>query len=266
MAVFHGVKHGVTHGVGHGIGSDYTVPGSPSDLLSGMGVPLTQAEVNTFLAEANMGAKTVAHSWGFQDASGNISATVGTLLTAAGTLEYQQAVSGWTRTATRFTDNTTDAASHAGGTGINPSTTSCLYLFYIDVITDVGALRNMVQGGGAVTGSELSYRRSAARLNAVKVMSASVAGTADPQDGGVRPCVLRYNRTAGTADIFNDQEKVVGTYNSGVTDGVKGVGAGIVNSGGLDVLWGLAFSGASAEWTDIEVRAFLQALGWSVAW
>lgn len=259
----HGVRHGIRRGPVHGVSRG--LASVPTDASSGKGVPLTQANWNNVFTNAGVGAKTVAHTWGFQDASGNIVATVGTDLTATG-LAYNTAVSGWTRTAASFTDNTTDAATHAGGVGVNPASVSCLWLGYVDVSSDPGVVRQIIPGGGSAAASEVVFRRTAARVNAVKCMGVTTAGTSDVEDGGVRPLVLRYNRTATTVHVATNQELVAGTYNTGVTDGVKGFGAGVTVTIGMEVLLGAVFSGVNAEWTDAELRAVLTALGWTIPW
>lgn len=248
--------HTVTHGVQRGL---------VTDPLSNKGVPLTQLDWDAVFLQAGLSTKTVAHSWGFQDASGNIVATVGTNLAATG-LAYQQGVSGWTRTGAAFTDNSTDSALHGAGVGINPATTSCLWLGYVDLTIDPAALRTIFGAGGAAAATELTCRHAGGHTLNVKVAGVSTNGTADPASGGVRPIGLVYNRTAGTVMVFSDQEKLSGTYNAGVTDGVKGFGATLANTIGMTVLWGAAFAGTNAELTSTQIKAVLQALGWTIPW
>lgn len=237
-----------------------------SDATSGKGVPLTQAEWDAVFSGAGVASKTVAHSWGFQDASGNAVAEVGTDLTAAGTLEYEQTVTGWSRKAIRFTNASTDALSHAGGVGVNPNTTSCLWIGYIDVLASISAARSVIVGGGAAAASELVARHNVTPVTQIKVMAGTAVGTSNPSTNSVRPWVLKYDRTGTAAVVYTDQEKVVGTYNSGVTDGVKGFGASVATSAGMDVLWGACFAGSDAEWSDDNVKAVLQSLGWTIPW
>lgn len=265
-----GPKIGGRAGPAFGPGADQIAPAGasfPIDSGSGKGVPLTQADWTNVASASGTPARTVSHSWGFQDAAGNVVATVGTDLTVAGVFEYLQAVAGWARPGLQFTNNTADAATHAGGVGVNPAVTSCLWLGYIDVTVTAAAARNLFSGGGAAGASEIAFRKAATtEVPQIKVMGITADGVNDITAGGVHPCVLRYNRTAGTADIFTEAEKRTGTYNAGVTDGVKGFGQNATVSAGMIVLLGAVFAGADAEWTDNQLRSVLQTLNWTVLW
>ena len=96
------------------------------DAASGKLTPLTQAELNAVLSAGGISAKTALDAYGFQDASGNIAASIGTPLTVAGALSYQQAEAGWTRKALAFADGTM-RATYAAGVGFDSSTESFLY-------------------------------------------------------------------------------------------------------------------------------------------
>ena len=50
------------------------------------------------------------------------------------------------------------------------------------------------------------------------------AGTLSPVNV-VQIVICKYDRTNGTAVVYTEQEKIVGTYNAGVTNGRKGFGA-----------------------------------------
>lgn len=239
----------------------------PKDATSGIFCPLTQGGWTAVFTKAGVTVKTVSHSWGFQDASGNPAATVGTALTQAGTAPtYQQAISGWTRKSINSGDNSTTSLQHGSGAGTNPSTTSSLWIGYIDILASVAAARNVMSLGGAAASSEMAGRSNATPVTQIKVMAPTAVGTSNPSTGGVRPWVLKYNRTGSEAVLATDQEKIAGTYNSGVTDGVKGFGAGITNAAGIAVALGANFAGAHAEWTDAEIKSVLQTLGWTIPW
>ena len=117
-----------------------------------------------------------------------------------------------------------------------------------------------VQG---VTGAQL--RANGTPRTAIHCNGVTTNGTVDPL-GSVRPYAIRFNRTAGTVTAFSNQEKYTGTYSAAVTDGVKGWGSTSGNACPMAVLWGMCFKAAQAEWTDAEIKSFLQAMGWSIPW
>lgn len=254
--------------IGPAIGTDEIKSGSAviTDATSGKGVPLTQAQWNTVFSNSGMANKTVAHSWDFQDASGNITRTIGDDLVAAGTLDYQQNLTGWTRKGVTFTNNTADAAAHAAAVGADPSANSVLWFAYIDIATAAVVARQVLTAGGAAAASEAAIRHDASRFLQIKILGATAQGAADLDLAALRPFVLLHDRSGSRAIAYTEAEKVVGTYNAGVTDGVKGFGAASATSAGMTVSLAAVFSGSDAEWTDAQVKAVLQALGWTVAW
>lgn len=255
MSVVHGVKHTVRHGVQHGIfRADF-----PVDPTSGKGVPVTQADWDAVFAAAGVTSKTLSHSYGFQDASGNITAAVGTNLTVTGTLNYQQAESGWQRTATVITETSNERAVLAAGAAPNMASASGLFFSYSRLSTAGGAGRGVI---GLVGASGVQTRLGTDNL-ATFCVGVTTNGSATT--GTMRPYVLRYNRTAGAVHSFTEAQSRSGTYSASPIDGEKGWG-NTGNPAAQAVLLGAIFSGANAEWTDNELRSVLQVLGWTVAW
>lgn len=259
----YGGRYGAVWGSKYGsltLGSGVTVVTDPT---SNKGVPLSQAEWNDVFTVAGVGAKTVHSSWGFQDASGNIAATVGTALTVTGTLDYRQAVAGWTRLSANFTETAAERAGWAAGVGPNPASVSTLWIAYIDLTLTPAASRNFL--GCSVTGAPAStlVLTNTPRFR-VTTNGVSGTGTVDPVTGGVRPFVILNDRTGSRSLGYSDQEKLSTTY-AALGDGHKGfntTGTGAQ----MSVLWGAHFESAHAEWSDAEVKAILQALGWTIPW
>jgi hypothetical protein len=240
----------------------------PLDATSGIACPITQAQWNAIFAKAGVSAKTLTHSWAFQDASGNITATVGTDLTVSGTLDYQQTVSGWTRKGTRFTNTAGENALLTGGAAPVTSTTSSLWLAFIDITATPSGNRCVMAATSDSSNTDILGCKVTA---ASKIRVHNGATTADTPSnmvtGGVRPFVHRYDRTNSNNTIYLDAEKASVAYASYSVDGSKGFGAvGTVNSCAMDVLLGAAFAGSAAEWSDANVKAVLQAMGWTIPW
>jgi hypothetical protein len=59
--------------------------------------------------------------------------------------------------------------------------------------------------------------------------------------------------------VYTEQEKIVGTYNAGVTNGRKGFGA-LGNAWSGNVLYAWMRPGAAAEMSDAAIKAEMQAL------
>lgn len=215
--------------------------------------------------------RTPTALWLCQEAAGavNLADSIGSLtLTANATPLYQQAVAGWTRTASAFNQNTNQRFTMPSGTGPSPATTSTLWLAYWVNQTAPGGLRGIMAAASNVF---------IANSNIGNVLRVSVVGvTADDAttnpvgDDLVHPLVLLYDRTNSRAMMYTDEAATTGTYNAGATDGNKGIG-GITGATGSTAalsgsLYFVMFQGAAAELDDAAVRSLLQALNWTVAW
>lgn len=237
----------------------------PKDVTSGKRVPLAQVDWDNVFTFAGVSGKTVNQSWSFQDASGNIVKTIGTDLTVTGTFEYNNAVSGWSRTGVQFTNASTDRAELASGTGPNHATGSVLWFGYIIADTTSSTTRRMMVASNVASGTLVT--RIAGPLVRLTSDALSTDGASNP-NGQVRPYFLRYNRTAGTTKVLTDQEVIAGTYTGLGLTGSKGFGAtsGSGTAPDMRVLLGAAFSGVHAEWSDADIKAVMLVLGYSPPW
>lgn len=260
MGSVHTITRGVTHGPSHGVDRGNPLASVPKDATSNVYVPLTQAEWSNVFSAASVGIKTVSSSWGFQDASGNVAASVGTNLTQVGTSPtYQQSVTGWTRKGIRLANSSTTRFSHGSGTGDSPASTSTLWIGYMDL---TGSTAGIFMHAGVTT----SLRLATGPLFNLLWKNVNNAGATNPATGGVKPFVLLNDITNSRAVGYSDTEKITATYAS-IVDGVKGFGSqGSANGAGMDVLFGATFAGASAEWTDQQVQTVLTTLGWTITW
>lgn len=207
--------------------------------------------------------------WLCQEGSGNLADSIGSLtLTANGSPLYNQAVAGWTRTAAAFSQLSNQRFTAAAASGPNPATTSVLWLAYFVSQTAPGGVRGMMHIGANV-GIGMSNIGNVLRLSVVGV-TADDSTTNPVADDLVHPLVLLYDRTNTRAMMYTDEAATTGTYNSGATDGNKGIGGAGFATGATPALSGavylVAFSSTAAELNDAAVRTLLQALQWTVAW
>lgn len=262
--ISHGWKHGWKHGAKHGSLLLDALSGVPRDATSGKYVPLTQAEWDAVFDAAGVARKTVNSSWGFQNGSGNITATVGTQLTAtiASGVTYAQAVSGWTRVGLQFADAADGRVAHAAGVGPNPNSTSVLWFVLADITAAPAGNRNMlgVSFNGAPSSILQMTTTPAMRIieNAV-----TVTGTDNTATGGVRPFWMKHSVTNSQSIAYSDKEKLVETY-AAIGDGVKGIGSTGASSTPMQIVLGALFSGTNADWTDTEIKNVTQTLGFPV--
>jgi hypothetical protein len=206
-----------------------------------------------------------ASLWLCQEASGNLADSIGSLtLTAAGTPSYQQAEAGWTRLALTTATGGAHRFSAAAANGPSPATTSSLWIWYGRVIGAPAGARDFAGLSNGAT----SYRGIVTVTPRIAsfIAGVTVTGTSNPGAQATGPLVLQYDRTGARAPMYTIQEKIAGTYNSGVVDGLKGWGA-IGGTGHASALvYGVMFSGANGEMTEAQVRALLSALGFAIPW
>jgi hypothetical protein len=231
------------------------------DATSGKGVPSTAFQ---WL----MVGLTIDSAWLAQEASGNLAGygPSAFTLTANGTPLYQQAVTGWTRTASAFNQVAAQRFGAAAGVGPNPASTSVLWFGYMVADTLPSAVRGMLNAGGNV-GVGLVNGSGNLRLyvNAVTVDDST---TLPPTDNLVHPIVVKVDNTGSAAVLYTDEAKTVGTY-AAATDGTKGFGGGIFSASPpalSGVLLGAVASGANAELTDAQIKTILENLHWSPPW
>lgn len=252
----------ITATLGAVSGSETLTIGVDIDATSGKGVPSTEFQFT-------MLGVTLTSAWLAQEASGNLAGfgPSAFTLTASGTPLYQQAVPGWTRTASAFNQTVNQRFAAAAATGPNPASTSVLWVGYMIGDTLPGGVRGLLNAGGNVG---IGYVNGSGNLRIHVVgVTADDATTLPDADNAVHPIVLKYDRTNSVATMYTDEAKTAGTYNSGATDGNKGYGGGVFSASPpalCGVLWGFVLSGAAAELSDAQVKTLLQALGWVVPW
>lgn len=207
--------------------------------------------------------------WLMQATSGNIPDVAGVNdLTAVGTLDYSQTVTGWngswigvTETAgerlTLNSANYSPAANSVAGYGI--------YSF-----AAVGAsLRNFLSLGSVTNPNQLvvGLRTNSGLQLACAGTTTNSVSTAYTGANTVHPILLVYNRTAGTVVLYTDLEQLSGTYGATVNDvtakGPASPGAGAAIPAPLKIRFSAWWSGANAETIGKDT---LLRLGWPLVY
>jgi hypothetical protein len=209
--------------------------------------------------------ETPSHLWRCTEASGNLADSIGSLTLTATSLLYAQAVTGFTKTGIGM-DATTDKAIAASGSGPNPATTSSLCCWIVVVPAAApGSVRDLIFPTDGATNMTVVHTTTD-RLRIV-INGVSATGTVDP--GGARLIGSHYDRANSAANVYSDQEKVVGTYAAGLVDGNKGIGDGPNTAeAGTVYAYGWGYDGSAAERTTASVAALFgkirkSAVSWS---
>jgi hypothetical protein len=266
-----GARIGAVIGAQIGVGADELGGAAPSmsgvtkDATSGIYVPQNASEWASALAVAGIASGGPLSHWSCQDASGNLVDNIGGLtLTVAGTPGYQQAVTGWTRTAFRLTDAATMSASSTSASLPNIATTSALLLAVIVNRATPAATRNALTLGTTIAAIGPNATGPTMRC----LSNANTASGANNLPATAILVALRVNRTASSQSGFTLQDKITPTFSTGIT-GQKvtlGPSSGTLNAPPWDFLDVTLFSGAAAEWTDAQLRSMYSTLGWTETW
>lgn len=235
------------------------------DSVSGIRVPVNAYQWTTLLGF------TPTSLWLCQEGTGNLTDTIGGLtLTAANTPAYAQS-SGWDRDAVQVANGTGQRFSHA--TFANSGTTSLFILAYCGYhSTTVTAGNHLFVYGGnndcSVTNGDTGDERKARYREGTNI----VEGANTLALGSIYPIGLKRNLdtvNAGAspeARVYTDTEKLSPTYD--VTAGTVlalGSAAG-ATSAPINYVYVVAWSGATAEMTDAQIKAIYTALGWAPSW
>lgn len=262
-----GIKAGARIGGAVGLGADPIAPnatnpmaGVTKDATSNIYVPANGTEWGTVHTALGFGSAPVL-AWGCQDASGGAAAIVGSINLdpeAPGTrIDYQQAVSGWTRKAI-LSRGDAILTSNAGLP--DPATTSMMIMGYL-VIEAPGSSNDRITLGNTNRALLQVTTDPAIRV----VNSTNVQNGAAVIDGAVHPFILQFDQTANTVTCFSDQEYVTVAKLVDPNKEISFVGAP-AGSGKTYILYGALWSGAAAELTRTQVKALETILGWSPSW
>ena len=223
------------------------------DATSGKGTPANATEWVSVLAAAGVSRPAPSRLWLCQDAAGgpvdSISADNLTVVTASP--GYLQTVSGWSRKALTYADAGTGSASST-----SVITASTLVMMYAAVTATPAALRTLGFSQGYI---QVDTARKASYVGATTATSATAL------TGNVQPIVAQTNRTATTMKLATDADIVAPGYVLN-DNRLLYIGAASLTAPASAFLYAVGWTGANAEWTQAEIKAVLQTLGWTIPW
>lgn len=243
---------------------DMSEPGTwKVDPASGKAVPANTTEWMELIAARGLGVAPPASLWQMQEATGSLADSIGSVtLNPLNLPTYTNVIPGWTRVGVGTRDTTQNNGFLSKGTG-NLNGTSYLLLLYVTAFPPVTGDRAI-----AAIGENGDYRyvglTTTNRYQANGIGVTPVTGTADPGTA-VHPVLLKINSTMFQHAVYTDQEKIAATWvgPSGAGNNFV-VGNGAFGSTSARYLYGALWSGASAEMSDANIKAMLQAMGWTV--
>lgn len=227
------------------------------DGTSNIGVPADATEWDDVMAAVGVITGGPDNLWSFQQASSPLSDAIGSenfAVTGAGS-SYQQAVTGWTRTAWKLTDG---GSTYAGTPSNVASTTSSLLLLYVAVTSTPAAARTIAYlGGGDLrvnTTPNYSFKPSG---------QATVTGT-EAHGTTVHPLVIKIDVTGAVTAVYTDLEKLTLSHGVGTSPTYLGAVSGL--SADARYLYGARWLGSAAEISAADIKSMLETLGWTVSW
>lgn len=202
-----------------------------------------------------------------QDAGGNLVDAIGGLDLAkigAGAASYGVAVPGWTDPGVGLAAGVAAGFVLGAGSGPDPSTTSQLWIWYLDFTAIPASLSQVF----ALLGSNAQRVQL---LNTATLRARSggnvANGAADVVAGGAIVLVEQIDRAAGRYGVFTADEKILPAYAAPTDDGDKGICADAAASAApMTILWGCRYDGAAAELDDVALKALVQKLNITISW
>lgn len=230
-------------------------------------VPASVAEWNSLISYFGLSTAAPDSIFLMQEASGNLadSGSAGLTLTANAAPLYAQAIAGWTRTAVGTADATANQRFRSLQTALpNVLTESMLVLGYVAVTNNPAAARGVI--GIGLTQTEMRAVTSGGTTYLARCIGGGSTATSATESGvGVRPCVVQIDRTASAQRFYSDQETLSPTFGGTQTGEGLDFGATVGSPPATArYLYAAAWFLSNAEMSSANVKAMLQALGWTV--
>lgn len=246
-------------------GSSDPFAGIDRDATSNIYVPANSSQWVQLINALSLSISPPSSLWLCQEAAGNLADSIGALtLSAVGTPVYQQAVAGWSRKGVAASaDGAGDRFQLASGVGPNPTTTSQLWLALTLMPATPAAIRfhmglNVVNGTNSLRLGHL-LTTGFPRIQIVGV----TADGANSVSTEFHANVVKFDRANSVANVYTNDEKVVGVYSALVNDGAKG----FCNASLAKVVYACMWQGSDAEnITDAQLKSLLQGMGFTIAW
>ncbi len=244
--------------------SQFTV-GTPT--VAALTLPANAASWTTLIADNSLTTAAPTGSWGCQEASGNLAASIGSLsLTAAGAVTYSNAMTGYTDVAVGIPDNGAGVGFSTSDASLpDPSNTSYL-MVVIGQLTAVPAAGRSIFFVSAQNQCRINNTAGAARLRVI-LAGNDAANATDIDTTGVHVWFVKVNETANTViagcEAFKSEPAYLAASSASKLFGVGGFDA---NSAPFKMLRCYMWTGANAEITNTQLKDLIEAFGASVSW
>jgi hypothetical protein len=235
-----------------------------TDAISKKGVPAASFEWTELLAKNGLESKQPPeHVWLMQGSTGPLVDSIGsTTLDPLNAPSYGHVIPGWSRLAVG-TNDTNINQGFATTTIGNLNGTSYTLLLYTALATAPSAERS-IAGIGAGADHRYVAVTSTPAFKGTGYGVTPTTGSVNPQMT-VHPVVLVLNATAASYQVYTDQEKLSVTWASTTgTGALVIVGNASYGAAPARYLYGALWSGAAAEFSDLDVQKVLSGLGWTV--
>jgi hypothetical protein len=260
----HGPRHGARPGPRLGpAGSIFIEPTIGAarvtwtvDAASGIAVPASATEWTDFIAANGLSVAVPDHLWLCQETSGDLADSIGVVPMSVVNMSYQTAVTGWTRKGMGAVDGGVNYLS--ANTGAGQART---ILMLTSIASTPAADRTVIYNNNA----KVNYR-STALYRAGRHGGTMTDGTAN-HGTTVHPIVSRLVTSSMPDTMFfcSDLERIQVDETS--TDSSVVYLGGVVEAAApMRVLYVAEWEQSSAEMSNANVKALLQAMGWTVAW
>jgi hypothetical protein len=233
-------------------------PGPAYTIDSGSGIACPadateHAAFETANPTSTMGAPDLL--WAVQEASGAVADTSGNSRTGTVTGgSYQQAQSGWSRFFMTFADS----AGGIGTTSVPTASSNSMTVICFAEVTSVAAVNRGLLLYGTANQTQVRFTATP-RVN-LRIAGNTATGT-NAFTGAVRPFVLRYDRVNSASQAMTNQEKLTATWLATTTGSSFQIG----NAPNPVMRIGYAIAWFSSK-TEAQIKAWLQAAGWSIPW
>lgn len=229
------------------------------DATSNIYTPVSSSEWATFRAAFSLTAPAPDSLWLLQEASGNPADSIGSFtLTAAGTVTYRQALAGYTRLGVGLTDGVNSQFGTASGSLPAGGTGSQTVLMIANIPSAPAANRSLYEGQT----TSLIRINSTPRVVAVAGGGTSLGGS-NPT-GTTRPFVYKCDVTGTAETVYTNQEKLSPVY-AALSGRNLRIGSS-TSAPGAVVGYACAWYSANAEISDANMKALLQAMGFTIPW
>lgn len=237
------------------------------DAESGIGFPADESEWDELIASnAAMAGRGFSLTYNLQESGGNaIEADGGAAFVTGASTRYEQDVSGEARAAAGTYDGIAGGFTMASGTGPQAGSESVAMLLDF-VIENAASERRLCSLSEAASHFFLVNVTAAGNLK-LYTDGGSVTSVETYEADGKHSLLMVLDRTAGTATLYTEKEKLVGVYNAAVASGVKMLGfTTSTNPSAALYRYCAIGTGSEAEWTSTQAKALFAARNIANPW